>query len=326
MATLQNVPLPSAPAPRLPPLPPPDSAAHGRLATVRHWGEMIKFSHSIFALPFALLATFLAARDLPGGRPTLLHLALIVLCMVGARSAAMTFNRIVDAEIDRRNPRTRMRQIPRGVISTRAAWLFFVAACGLFFLGCGGFAWQYGNFWPLRLGLPVLAFLCIYSFTKRFTRWSHLVLGLGIAFAPVAAWIALSPATVGPPVWLLMASVAFWIAGFDIIYACQDVDFDRAAGLFSVPAKLGVARALWLARVFHLLTVMGLCAVGEAAGLGWLYFAGVACVVALLVIEHALVSPQDLSRVNLAFFTMNGVVGLVLGALGIIDVLIHRGG
>ncbi|MBK9127518.1 MAG: UbiA family prenyltransferase [Phycisphaerales bacterium] len=294
----------------------------GPLHTVRTWGEMIKFSHSVFALPFALLATFLAARPaLPSG----VQLGLIVVCMVAARSAAMTFNRLVDLPFDAANPRTAGRALVRGTISRRAAWAFFGLACVAFALGCAGFqfAVQPANPWPLRLCVPVLGWLCLYSYTKRLTRWSHVVLGVGIAMAPVAAWIAISPNTLGLSAWLLMAAVALWIAGFDLIYACQDVDFDRQAGLHSVPARLGVPAALWMARGFHVLTVAGLVAVGSTAELGVLYYAGVGAVALLLVVEHALVSPRDLSRVNLAFFTVNGVVGLLLGTLGVLDVVLH---
>jgi 4-hydroxybenzoate polyprenyltransferase len=293
----------------------------GAAKTARIWGEMIKFSHSVFALPFAVLATFLAARP---DVPTVIDFVLIVVCMVAARSAAMTFNRLADARIDAANPRTAGRPLPAGAISTRAAWLFFLAACAAFVAGCAGF-WFLGepaNPWPLILGVPVLAYLCGYSYTKHFTRWSHVWLGAGIAFAPVAAWIAIDPTTLGPPAWLLLVAVTFWIAGFDLIYACQDTDFDRQAGLHSVPAKMGIPAALWLARGFHVVTVAALVAVGMTAGLGVLYFVGVGLVALLLIVENALVHPKDLSRVNLAFFTVNGVVGLVLGSLGVADVLL----
>ncbi len=289
-------------------------------AQVRTWGEMVKFSHSVFALPFALLATFLAARPgLPGWGP----LGLIVLCMVAARSAAMTFNRIVDARYDALNPRTASRPLPAGRIGMRTAWTFFLTAAAAFVLGCSGFWWLSGNVWPLVLSVPVLALLCFYSYTKRFTAFSHIVLGAGIALSPVAAWIAINPATLGPPAWLLLAAVTFWIAGFDLIYACQDVGFDRSAGLQSIPARFGIATALWLARAFHLVTVAALIAVGAAANLHAPYFAGVGCVAVLLTIENALVRPDDLSRVNLAFFTVNGIVGVVLGGLGVLDVWLH---
>jgi 4-hydroxybenzoate polyprenyltransferase len=289
------------------------------LTTVRHWGEMVKFSHSVFALPFALLAMFLAARP---RTPTWTQCLLIVVCMVAARSAAMTFNRLVDARIDARNPRTARRQIPAGVISPSAAWIAFALACGVFVLGCAGFWTLLDNPWPLRLCAPVLLFLCFYSYTKRFTRLSHLFLGAGIALAPVAAWIAVRPETLGAPAGLLMAAVAFWIAGFDILYACQDVDFDRANRLHSLPARWGVGPALWAARGFHVVTVAALIGVGLAAGSGALFFLGVGIVAALLAVENAIVRPGDLSRVNLAFFTVNGIVGLALGALGIADVML----
>lgn len=281
------------------------------------WADMIKLAHSVFALPFALLAMFLAARP---GFPTWLDGALILLCMVAARSAAMTFNRLADARIDAANPRTAQRPLPAGCISPTAAWTFFAGAAALFVLGCVGFGLVDQNWWPAALSLPVLAFLCFYSYTKRFTRWSHVVLGAGIAFSPVAAWIAIEPATLGATAWLLMAAVLFWIAGFDLIYACQDVDFDREAQLHSVPARMGIAAALWLARAFHFVTIAALVGVGLSAELGVIYFVGVAIVAVLLAIENALVAPNDLSKVNLAFFTVNGVVGIVLGLLGIADV------
>lgn len=292
----------------------------GAVSNIRTWGEMIKFSHSIFALPFAVLATFLAARP---ALPSWGQFGLIVLCMVAARSAAMTFNRIADARLDAANPRTANRPLPMGRIKPAAAWAFFIAACAFFTLGCAGFLWLYGNPWPLILSVPVLGGLCFYSYTKRFTRWSHLALGATIAFAPVAAWIAISPATLGAPAWLLMLAVTFWIAGFDLIYACQDLDFDRQTGLYSLPARVGVAGALWTARGCHVITVAALIGVGYSAGLGTLYFVGVGFVGALLIVENALVSPNDLSRVNLAFFTVNGIVGVILGGLGVLDIWLN---
>lgn len=289
------------------------------LTTVRTWGELVKFSHSVFALPLALLATFLAARP---DRPSATQLGLIVVCMVTARSAAMTFNRLVDARHDAANPRTATRPLPRGALRAATAWGFFIGAATLFVVGCAAFLWLDRNPWPLRLAGPVLAWLCLYSYTKRFTAWSHVWLGFGIALAPVAAWIAVNPHTLGfPALWLLVAAT-FWIGGFDLIYACQDVDFDRAAGLQSVPARLGVAAALNLARAFHAVTGIALIAVGLTAGLGVLYYVGVASVIVLLVVENAIVSPRDLSRVNTAFFTINGVVGLILGALGVLDIVL----
>ncbi len=291
----------------------------GLFVTASRWGALVKFSHSIFALPFALLATFLAARP---ELPTWPQVGLIVFCMVAARSAAMTFNRIVDLRIDAANPRTADRPLPAGAISSRAAWTCFWLACALFVPACAGFWWLDGNRWPLLLSVPVLALLCVYSYTKRFTSWSHLVLGLGIACAPAAAWVAISPTTLAAPTWLLVAAVACWIAGFDLIYACQDVEFDRSTGLHSVPARLGITTALWLARALHVATVASLVGVGYTAGLGMLYYIGVFCAALLLAIENAIVSPHDLSRVNLAFFTINGIVGLLLGFLGVLDIVL----
>lgn len=283
------------------------------------WAEMVKFAHSVFALPYAVLATFLAARP---ALPTVTQLSLIVVCMVGARSAAMTFNRLVDQRIDRANPRTRGRPLPADMISRTAAWSFFAASGALFLLGCAGFWLLCGNRWPLWLALPVLAVLCGYSLAKYVTRWSHLILGAAIALSPIAAWIAINPASLTWRAGLLMLAVTCWIAGFDLIYACQDEDFDRRHRLFSVPATMGVAAALRLARVLHLLTVLSLVGVGITHDLGWLYYLGVASVAALLAYENAIVSPHDLSRVNLAFFTVNGVVGVVLGALGVLDIVL----
>lgn len=291
----------------------------GLMRTLVTWAGMIKLEHSVFALPFALLATFLAARP---RLPSATQLGLIVVCMVAARSAAMTFNRLVDTEIDARNPRTADRALPRGLITRRAAWAFLGLSCALFFVGCAGFWLWSDNPWPLRLATPVLAWLLLYSYTKRFTLWSHIVLGVALALSPVGAWLAINPGTLGLPAVLLLVGVTFWVAGFDIIYACQDADFDRAHGLYSLPARIGLGPALWLARLCHVLTVAALIGVGLLARLGTLYYAGVACVAVLLTVENALVSPTDLRRVNVAFFTVNGFVGLLLALLGILDVVL----
>jgi 4-hydroxybenzoate polyprenyltransferase len=284
---------------------------------------MVKFSHSVFALPFALMAAFLAARAADPARPwpELTQVVLIVACMVTARSAAMTFNRIADAVIDARNPRTAMRAIPAGMISRRQAYGFLFASSGLFVVCCGGFQLIYHNRVPLLLSIPVLLYLCFYSFTKRFTRWSHFVLGSAIAFAPVATWLAIHPQSVGWPAVTLMAAVTLWIGGFDIIYACQDIAFDRSAGLFSLPARIGPAKALWLARAAHAGTVILLVALGRMTGLGGCYLAGVVVVAVLLLVENALVGANEFSRVNVAFFTVNGVISVLLAALTIVDVL-----
>lgn len=295
------------------------------VGTVRVWAAMVKFNHSIFALPFALIATFLAARNLPDGWPHAGQLALIVMCMVAARSVAMTFNRIVDADLDARNPRTANRPLVTGQISRLAAYIVLGVFVLTFGIGCLGFYVFYRNTWPILLSGPVLIYLCFYSLSKRFTRYSHFVLGSAIAFSPVAAWLAIDPGSLGWPAVFLMASVTFWIAGFDIIYACQDIGVDKRENLFSIPSRLGPARALWMARACHLLTVAGFVALGLFAGLGWLYAIGVVIAAALLIIENSLVRADDFSNVNLAFFTVNGIVSLVLATLTILDVIVHQG-
>lgn len=302
--------------------PPQRAAGAGVWTQVQTWGEMVKFSHSIFALPFAVMAVFLAGRHVEGlGRPLAGQVMLVVVCMVAARSVAMTFNRIADVRLDALNPRTAARPLPAGRLTLVGAYAFLLLAMVTFGFGCFGFARFYGNIWPMWLGGPILLYLCAYSYTKRFTRWSHLFLGSAIALSPVAAWLAIHPASLGWTAVLLMGAVTFWIAGFDIIYACQDLEVDRREGLHSLPAKLGPSPALWIARGCHVLTVAFLLAVAKAAGLGWIYLGGVALVAVLLAIENSLVKPDDLSRVNLAFFTVNGVVSVVLCVLTLTDLL-----
>ncbi len=307
----------------------PSGNGRGLLTAVRRWGEMVKFSHSVFALPFALIATFLAARaayragDARTPFPGWDQVLLIVCCMVSARSAAMTFNRIVDATIDARNPRTAGRALPAGTMSRTQAAMFFVTACLIFLLSCAAFWSIRGNCWPLVLAVPVLAYLCFYSYTKRFTRWSHFVLGSAIALAPAAAWLAIHPASLGWPAAVMLATVALWIGGFDIIYACQDIDTDRREGLHSLPSRLGPARALWIARACHTVTVLLLIALLPLADLRYFYAVGVGLVAVLLYIENALVTPTDFSRVNVAFFTINGVISLLLAGLAITDIVLN---
>ncbi len=302
---------------------PPDSRRPSLLRSIRLWGFMIKFSHSVFAMPFALIAAFLAGRHRPSGHPDVHQILLVVLCMVAARSAAMTFNRIVDAAIDARNPRTANRPIPAGTISHGRAAVFFAICGAVFVAACSGFLAADGNPWPLALCLPVLGYLCFYSYTKRFTRWSHFVLGSAIALSPPAAWVAIDPASLGGPAFVLMAAVTLWIGGFDILYACQDVEPDRRDGLHSLPAKLGIPTALWIARAAHGLTVALLTALAPLAGLGGVYVAGVAAVAVLLFVENLLVRANDLSRINVAFFTVNGVVSLLLAACAIADIILR---
>jgi len=270
---------------------------------------MIKISHSVFALPFALAALFLASRGLP---PALL-LFKVVLAVVAARTMAMSFNRWADAEIDARNPRTRGRAIPAAILPRAAAAFATLAAAGAF---VGAAAWINGL--ALRLSPVVIAVLLGYSYTKRFTEFSHLFLGLALGLSPLGAWVA-ARGEIGLLPAVLGAAVLFWTAGFDIIYACQDIDFDRTEGLRSIPARWGAAGGLWVARTFHLLTVGLLIAVGVLAAAGWFYAGGVALVAGLLIYEHSLVKPQDLSRVNQAFFLVNGMVSLAFFGSVVLD-------
>ncbi|MCH8149121.1 MAG: UbiA family prenyltransferase [Planctomycetes bacterium] len=293
------------------------------LAAVRIWADMVKLSHSVFALPFALIAAFMAGRHIEGhGRPYWGQLGLVLICMVAGRSVAMTFNRIVDAGLDARNPRTAMRPLPAGKISLAAAWIMLAVSTVTFGVGCLGFYVYYGNTWPILLSGPVLLYLCGYSYSKRFTKWAHYYLGTAIAISPVAAWLAVHPESIGLPAVLLMMAVSCWIGGFDIIYSCQDIEVDRRDGLHSLPAKWGPAAALRVARISHVMVVVFLIALGYYADMGVTYGVGVAIVATLLIVENAMVKPDDFSRVNLAFFTMNGMVSLALGAAAIIDIVI----
>ena len=283
--------------------------------------DMIKFEHSVFALPFALTGALLAFRD--GGYAAAeigRKLAWIVVAMVGARSAAMAFNRLVDAPIDGRNPRTRMRHLPAGMLSHGFGWGFVAVASALFFVAAGALN-------PLCLKLAPLALgtVFIYSFTKRFTSFSHLVLGFSLGIAPAAAWIAVR-GSLDPRILWLTAAVMFWTAGFDVIYSCQDFEFDSAEGLFSVPRVLGIARALHLAQAMHVLMIVCLLALVYTLHLGALALAGVAAIVTLLIYEHSLVKADDLSRVDAAFFTMNGYVSVLFLIFWAADIFLLKPG
>jgi 4-hydroxybenzoate polyprenyltransferase len=271
----------------------------GKLTTTL---AMIRFEHSIFALPFAFLGAFMAARGTPGGHQILW----IVVAMVGARSAAMGFNRLVDRRYDALNPRTSSRALPSGHVTSRFVWLFVLVSAALFV----GAAWMLN---PLAFYLsPVaLAVILLYSYTKRFTSLSHLFLGLALGIAPVGAWIAVTGKWEATPLFLT-AAVLFWVAGFDIIYACQDRDFDRSVGLYSVPARWGVKAALRLSAGLHLVMILTLVYLFLTFGLGVLSWVGLGAVSLALLYEHSLVTSDDLSRVNSAFFTMNGFVSIVL--------------
>ncbi len=268
--------------------------------------DMIKFEHSVFALPFALTAALLAARELHlSGGIVIERLLWIVIAMVAARSAAMAFNRVLDARIDARNPRTRARHIPAGLLTAAFAWGFVIVASVVFVAA----AWMLN---PLcfKLAPVALAIVFFYSFTKRFTALSHLVLGFSLGIAPAAAWIAMA-GSLDPRILWLTAAVTCWTAGFDVIYSCQDYEFDRSSGLFSIPCRFGVARGLWIARALHLAMAGCLIALALSFHLGWLSFLGIAAIAALLVYEHSLVRPGDLSRIDAAFFTVNGYVSVL---------------
>jgi 4-hydroxybenzoate polyprenyltransferase len=276
--------------------------------------EMIKWEHSIFALPFALCGAMLAAS----GLPTAHQLLWIVIAMVSARSAAMAFNRLADAAIDAANPRTSTRALPAGHLSTTFVTTFVIVSCAIFILAASQL-----NRLTLWLSPLALAVLLLYSYTKRFTRWSHLVLGFALGIAPAAAWIAVR-GSLDPRILLLTAAVTFWVAGFDVLYACQDFDFDRDAGLHSIPRYVGIPSALWIARAFHLIMLLLLVAMIPAFALGKLAIAGLFAVVLLLLYEHSLVKPNDLSRLNAAFFTMNGVISVVFAAFLAADLLLRK--
>jgi len=277
------------------------AVAHGRLRTVL---EMIKFEHSVFALPFALTGALLAARFTSNGWPTWRQFLWIVVAMVAARSAAMTINRIADVRFDKENPRTAGRALPSGALSVGFAWSFTLAAIAAFLLA----AWRLN---PLALKLaPVALFvLFFYSFTKRFTNWSHLFLGFALGISPAAAWIAIT-GSLDRRMLILSAAVTLWVGGFDVLYACQDVDFDRRAGLFSIPKRFGIANALLIARLMHVGVVVLLAWLAASFALPWPAWTGIVVVAALLAYEHSLVKPNDLSKLDAAFFAMNGYISI----------------
>lgn len=301
-------------------------ATRGRL---KDWLGLIRFSHTIFALPFAALATAMAfSAPLPqGGHPVfrIQDLAGILLCMVFARSAAMAFNRIVDAEIDASNPRTAQRHVPAGILSRRAVWTFTLL-CSLAFIGAT--ALFLPNFVPLVASVPVLAFLCGYSLAKRFTSAAHLWLGLALSLSPLCAWVAIrgpvslvNPADLIAPL-ILAASVAAWVTGFDIIYACQDAEYDKHVGLNSVPAKFGVAGALKISAGCHVLMLILLACMpifASSVGFGWLFWVALGLIAVLVIRQHSLVKPGDLDRVNQAFFDMNAAISVALLVVGVVD-------
>ena len=268
--------------------------------------EMIKFEHSVFALPFALTGALLAARYAQGQSwPSLRQVLWIIVAMVGARSAAMTMNRIADVAYDRENPRTSNRALATGALSLGFAWAFTFASAAVLVIA----AWRLNRL-ALELSPVALAVLFLYSYTKRFTMWSHLVLGFCLGMSPAAAWIAIAGA-LDPRMLILCAAVTLWVGGFDVLYACQDLDFDRRAGLYSVPKRYGIARALTIARAMHVIMVALLAWLAATFRLPWPAWAGIAVIAALLAYEHSLVRADDLRRLNAAFFAVNGYISLL---------------
>jgi 4-hydroxybenzoate polyprenyltransferase len=265
--------------------------------------SMIKFEHTLFALPFAFLGAILAAN----GLPTWQQMFWITVAMVGARSAAMTFNRIVDRDIDAENPRTANRELPSGKLSIGFAWGFLYVSIAVFLIASYSLNW-------LTFVLSPVALVCVlgYSYAKRFTSFAHLLLGLALAIAPSAAWIAVRGSLRDEVPILLSLFVLMWTAGFDVLYACQDVEFDRKANLRSIPARFGISNALWMSRLFYFQAFIALVLLYFATGLGWLALAGVIAVGALLIYQHTLIKPDDLSRMNAAFFTTNAFVSVIL--------------
>jgi 4-hydroxybenzoate polyprenyltransferase len=275
-----------------------------RKSQIRTVLEMIKFEHSVFALPFALVGALLAARA--AGSALAWHQILwIIVAMIGARSAAMTINRIADVEYDRRNPRTSSRALPAGELSIGFAWAFTIISSAVLIVA----AWRL-NPLALKLSPVALAILFFYSYTKRFTSWSHFVLGFCLGISPAAAWIAIR-GSLDWRILILCTAVTLWVGGFDVLYACQDVDFDKSAGLFSIPQKFGIPRALQVARGMHMVMVLLLGWLAWSFLLAWPAWLGIAVVAALLGYEHSLVKPNDLSKMNAAFFTINGYISLL---------------
>lgn len=278
------------------------------LKKIKTFGEMIKFEHTVFALPFAYLGAFVASK----GFPTWWNLLWITLAMAGARTAAMSLNRLIDRKIDARNPRTSNRHLPKGLISVAEVWVYILLSFGLLLVA----AWQLNPLdapIPLTVKLMPIAvfFLTFYSYTKRFTWLCHIVLGISIGLAPVGSWVGIT-GFVGFPAVILGLAVAAWIAGFDVIYACQDIEFDRREKLHSIPARFGLRAALLFAKGLHLITVLLLVWLGVSVEMGLFYWLGIIISTVILVYEHSIISPADLSRLDVAFFNMNGILSVVL--------------
>jgi 4-hydroxybenzoate polyprenyltransferase len=285
------------------------------IATVREWAEMIKIEHTVFALPFALSGLILAIK----GLPDLATVLWTVMAFAGARCAAMTLNRLIDAEIDARNPRTKERAIPAGRISKKQAWLLSIASFSVMILGA--------SMLPrvcLYLSPIAVAWLSLYSFTKRFTWLCHFVLGIALGGAALGGWVAAGGSLSEATPWYLALAVSTWVAGFDIIYALQDIEIDKAEKLFSIPSRFGTASALRISSGLHVVTVLALLAVGLCSSLGFIYWGGVFVVAGILVYEHLLLKPDDLSKLDAAFFNMNGILSISTFCVILVDHLVRR--
>ena len=293
-----------------------EATAPSILTTIREWAEMIKIEHTVFALPFALSGLILA---LPGW-PHLSTCFWTIVAFAGARSAAMTLNRLIDAEIDARNPRTAGRAIPAGKISRTQAWLLAVASFGVMILAAGMLPKL-----CLYLSPIAVAWLSLYSYTKRFTWMCHFILGIALGGAVLGGWVAASGQLTGSAPWFLALAVSTWVAGFDMIYALQDLEIDRKEKLFSVPARFGTAAALNSSSVLHVVTVLSLAAVGAILGLSFVFWLGLVVIAGILVYEHSLLSPTDLSKLDAAFFNMNGILSIFTFSMILVDKLFRHG-
>jgi 4-hydroxybenzoate polyprenyltransferase len=303
----------------------PSSQTSSLFAVLRAAAADIKLAHSVFALPFAVLACFLARPATMPASEFALALSLIVACMVTARTWAMLVNRIADRDIDAANPRTARRAIPAGRLTTRHALLLCAGSIAAFLACCAGFWVLLGNVWPLIFGVPVLGWIALYSFTKRFTFLAHVFLGSALALSPLCAAVAINPASVqsSHSLWLLSAMVLLWVAGFDVVYALQDLDFDRSRGLHSIPAKFGRRGAAWISRGLHAGAFACLVLAWRSdPRLGVIFGIAVGLAGALLVMEHVVLARKGLAGLDMAFFTLNGIVSCVLGAAGVADVLL----
>jgi len=303
------------------------------LRTIRTIAADIKLAHSVFAMPFALLGAFMAGRSASGQswargdwKPFAEGFALVMVCMVLARTVAMLSNRVLDDQFDRANPRTAGRAIPSGRLSTHSALTAIVLCAAAFMLACAGFGWLHGNWWPVRLGVPVLVWISAYPLMKRWTWLCHVYLGSSLAMSPIAAAIAMFPEALSaqPALWCLAGAVLCWVAGFDVLYALQDVEVDQRDGLYSIPSRLGVPAALWISRALHAfaLAMLIACLVVDPR-LDALFALGVGASALLLVAEHIIIACRGVQSIHLAFFTLNGMVSCVLGVLGIADVMLN---